>query len=392
MNPNPTHLQDAATQSPAEAPDGALDLICTALRNGPADKEKPWQRTSASAFLKLAEAHGVGPLLHRALRSSGAAGDWADEIRGALAESGQREAACEATRVEEIRRVLAALDAERVAPVMLESTALAYSVYPEPQLRPRESTHMLVRRAAVADVARILAELGYRRHHPPPGARVLHQDTYLRQDGPEPAHAVKLRWAIGNHPPLAGGFDCADIRRRAVAIEALSPCAMAPCHEDALLLACVRRCARARGAKLIGLYDIHLLVERMTPVEFERFARAALDMHMGQISRDAIAEARRRFHTALPSGGLEDHFAAEILEREARARLRISPRHRLRIFLAELGGLGRLREKLSSARGDDIPPPADTAEACSAKASPWLPALHLRRGLKGIGALLKRSQ
>lgn len=317
--------------------------------------------------------------------------DWPDEIREALAESARREKAREASRVGEIRRVLAALDADRVVPVLLGDAALAYSVYPEPQLRTRENTDLLVRRAAVADIVRILGEIGYRRHRRAPEQRVLHQDTYVREEDSGDTHILDLHWAIDTRPALADGFDYGDIRRRAVAVNALTACAMAACHEDALLLACLRRRARAGNETLIGLYDIHLLVESMTSIDFERFVRSAMDMRMGQASRDAIAEARRRFNTHLPSGELEDHFSAEALADEARARLRLSPARRLRKLLAELGSFDRVREKPALTPGHDVPPTPDAGEEHPAHAGAWLPAFHFRRGLKSITALLKRS-
>jgi hypothetical protein len=391
MNPKPIDSESAPTNGPAGPADAVVGLIAGALRGAPPDTGQLSKRGFADTFLRAVGAHGVGPLLHHALKASRVDDQWPAEIREALAEMAREEAVREAIRVEETRRVVAALNAERLTPLILKGTALAYSVYPRPHLRTREDTDLLASQAAVADVVRVLGELGYRRHERLPGERVLRQDTYLRKDDSGYPHALDLHWAISNRPALAHSLDYADIRRRAVAVEALSPCAMGLCHEDALLHACLHRLAHGDEENLIWLYDIHLLVKSMTVIEFERFVHAAMDKRLGRAARDAIAKAQLRFHTALPSGGLDDHFDPEKLAEEARLGRGLSPGHRLRNLLADVRAIGSVRETLSWIREHAFPPPAYMRERYGANSSAWLPALYIRRGLKGVAALLRRS-
>ncbi len=391
MYTKPTDSQAASTGERAEAPDGAVGTIAAALRGEPVDTKQLTKRGFADTLLEAVDTHGIGPLLHHALKSNGAAGHWPDDIRDALAETARGEAVREALRVEETRRVLAALNAERVVPLVLKGAALAYSVYARPHHRTREDTDLLVRQAAVAEVVRILQELGYRRHDRLPGQRVLRQDTYLRQDDSGFTHALDLHWAISNRPALADTLDYSEIRQRAVAIETLSPCALGLCHEDALLHACLHRLAHGDEENLIWLYDIHLLVKSMTAIEFERFVQTAIDKRLGRAARDAIAKAQLRFHTALPSGELDDHFYPEKLAEEARLGRGLSPGHRFRNLLADIRGLGSLRETLSWMREHAFPPPEYMRERYGASSSAWLPTLYIRRGLKGVASLIKRS-
>lgn len=391
MNSNPTDSPAETEMASDEASEAAVSLIAAALRGEAADA-RPWAgRHKCEELLHIVEDHGVGPLLHHALESSGARDRWPDEIREALAEIARKEAVREAIRVEETRRVLAALDAGRILPLVLKGAALAYSLYPRPHLRTREDTDLLVRQAAVAEVVRILRELGYHRHERLPGQRVLRQDTYLREDESGYTHALDLHWAISNRPALADNLDYAEIRQRAVAIEALSPCAMGLCREDALLHACLHRLAHGDEDNLIWLYDIHLLVESMTAIEFERFVQAALEKRLARASRDAIAKSQLRFHTSLPAGELYDHFYPERLAEEARLGRSLTPGHRFRNFIADIRGLGSVRETLSWVFEHVFPPPAYMRERYGSGSSAWLPTLYLRRGLKGVASLLKRS-
>lgn len=391
MNSNPTDSRAETAETSDDAPEAAVSLIAAALR-GEAANARPWAgRHQKEKFLQIVDDHGVGPLLHHAIESSGAGSDWPDEIREALAETARKEAVREAIRVEETRQVLAALDAGRVMPLVLKGAALAYSLYPRPHLRTREDTDLLVRQSAVAEVVRILRELGYHRHERLPGQRVLRQDTYLREDETGYTHALDLHWAISNRPALADNLDYAEIRQRAVTIESLSPCAMGLCREDALLHACLHRLAHGDDENLIWLYDIHLLVESMTAIEFERFVHTALDKHLGRASRDAVAKAQLRFHTRLPSGELDDHFYPERLAEEARLGRGLTPGHRFRNFIADIRGLGNVRETLAWVFEHVFPPPAYMRERYGSETSAWLPTLYLRRGLKGMASLLKRS-
>ncbi|MDH3412003.1 MAG: nucleotidyltransferase family protein [Gammaproteobacteria bacterium] len=392
MAKNPTIPESPAPKRPAAALDQAVDLIAAALRGGPLDAGGLAKNGRLDGFLETLDAHEVAPLLHHGLKSRGAAETWPDDIRTALAEAFRVEAAREAIRVEETRRVLAALDAEGVVPLVLKGTAFAYTLYPLPHLRPREDTSLLVRQAAVAEGVRILGELGYRRFEPPPGERVLRQDTYLRDDDSGFTHALKLHWAISSVSALADNLDYAELRQRAVAIEALSPCALGLCHEDSLLHACLHRRPRSYEKNLLSLYDVHLLVGSMTPVEFSRFARAALDKRLGIAARDAIAHTQAKFHTELPFGTLDDHFPEAKLAEEARYRSAVTPGwRRLHNLVYDIRGIERLREKLAWAFEHAFPPSAYMRERYGADSSDWLPALYIRRGLKSVAALLRRS-
>ncbi len=391
MSDAPTKSEMPAT---AEVPDGAesvLDLIAAALRGEPVVPGRPKTTEEIDAFLSVVSEHGVGPLLHHALKSSGHGDKWPDEIREPLTHAAREEGVREAIRVEETRRVLAALDAEGVVPLVLKGAALAYSLYPRPHLRTREDTDLLVPHSVVVDVVRIFGELGYQRHDRLPGQRVLRQDTYLRQDDSGYTHALDLHWAISNRPALADTLDYADLRQRAVAVDALSPCAFGLCPEDALLHACLHRLAHGDEENLIWLYDIHLLAESMTAVELERFAQKAFEKRLGRATRDALAKARERFHTALSSRTLDNLFTQEKLDEEARLGQRLTPGHRFRNLMADIRGLGSVRETTAWLFEHVFPPPEYMRERYGADSPGWLPVLYFRRGLRGVAALLKRS-
>ncbi|MFI5208200.1 MAG: nucleotidyltransferase family protein, partial [Gemmatimonadales bacterium] len=69
--------------------------------------------------------------------------------------------AVELLRGREITRVLGALQARGIESILLKGTALAYSVYVAPALRPREDTDLLIRAGDAEAVRRVMKNLGY---------------------------------------------------------------------------------------------------------------------------------------------------------------------------------------------------------------------------------------
>lgn len=76
MYTKPTDSQAASTGERAEAPDGAVGTIAAALRGEPVDTKQLTKRGFADTLLEAVDTHGIGPLLHHALKSNGAAGHW----------------------------------------------------------------------------------------------------------------------------------------------------------------------------------------------------------------------------------------------------------------------------------------------------------------------------
>ena len=80
---------------------------------------------------------------------------------------------------------------------------------------------------------------------------------------------------------------------------ASAPHALAPSHGDALLLACMHRVAHHHdNERLIWLYDIHLLRERMSRDEHAAFWRLAAERRVVTICERSIALAEEWFARA----------------------------------------------------------------------------------------------
>ena len=119
-------------------------LICRILRGEaspwPADGGAPFEQR----FLEAWRAQGLGPLVHHCLPITAFWNDWPAACASRLIREARMQAAADMLRERELVAVLAALADAGVATLLLKGAALAYSHYPEPALRTRCDTDVLV--------------------------------------------------------------------------------------------------------------------------------------------------------------------------------------------------------------------------------------------------------
>src|SRR6266550_3749249 len=105
-----------------------------------------WPADATADEVRAIDAHGMLPLVYR----------WSGNP--ALRDGALRAAALEALRLENVREVVAALDGRAV---LTKGTALAYSIYPAPELRPRNDVDLLIDEHDLEAVRAAFALLGF---------------------------------------------------------------------------------------------------------------------------------------------------------------------------------------------------------------------------------------
>lgn len=110
------------------------------------------------AIVGLAVAHGVGPLLGRALAECGCA---PGEVRERLAAERRAVALANLRKHGELRRIVPALAAEGIDLIPLKGLQLAEAVYGDMSLRPMSDMDLLVRRGDVGRALAVLRRQGY---------------------------------------------------------------------------------------------------------------------------------------------------------------------------------------------------------------------------------------
>ena len=371
--------------------------LCAALRGEAVDL--PFSgRCELEAQLRASVAyHGIGPLLSQKLARTDSRWPGALEFLCA-ARPDKREAAIELLRRHELERVLTALAGSGVCVLLLKGAALAYSLYPSPTLRPRMDTDLLVRETQRATAEQILVDLGYSKPNAISGRLVRYQCGYARRDRFGIDHLLDLHWRISNTQLFSRALDFEELWQRSLGVADLGKHARRLGSAHALLHACMHRAHHMnspihmgdtppmQGDRLIWLYDIHLLLESMSPEERLDFAGLAADRGMRAVCRDGLLRAGRCFGTQLEEGvllALQNTGTAEPSEACLRS-------GHMRYLLNELRALPGWRDRAQFLREHLFPPPRYMLAKYAVANRAWLPMLYLQRGIHGARKMLQR--
>ncbi|MEA2572302.1 MAG: hypothetical protein QOI24_4303 [Acidobacteriota bacterium] len=319
------------------------------------------------------EEHGVAPLAFAA--SS------APQLRGAA----MRASVIEPLRLTELRRVLAGL---RVQPLILKGTALAYSRYERPDLRPRADCDLLIAESDRAVVAESLAALGYEQAIDSGDELALRQASFSRVDPFGITHVLDVHWAITNTPVFATALTYDELTQRAVSLPRISANARGLCEADALLLACIHRIAHHHESeRLIWLVDVDRLRQRMTSDQHREFWHRAAERRIVATCETMIALADEWLERT-PHDRANDWLPSH----EQHDERRFPDRHQRRaaVLVANVAALPTWRQRAQRLRQLAFPPPAFMFESFSTHSRAALPWLYVWRGLRGMARLFRR--
>ncbi len=369
------------------------EILCAIVRGERVSWPTSVEPEDQACFLAACEAHGVAPLVYQQLHQTPTWGDWPANIRDALAHLSRVETVVDLLREQEVVRVLHASATQGVQLLLMKGTPLAYTHYASPCLRPRCDTDLLIQPNAIATMQQALTELGYTRLNGVSGKFIAHQCAYVKEDRYGVRHAYDVHWKISNSPPFSDLLSFEELVHQALPVPALGDHAYALAPVQALLLACLHRVAHHHNSeRLIWLYDIHLLVSRMTFEERTAFIRLAADRRLQAVCGRGLQLAQHCFATPLAENFIAalyppDGLAAE----EATAHfLKPNPR-RLHILLAELQTLSGWKNKIRLLMEHLLPPPAYLLNRYATTNRALLPVLYFHRVLRGVRKLWRHA-
>ena len=371
------------------------ELICAALRGEKPSWPLPEDSKTVALFLDRCTHHGVQVLLHA--RAAGLR--WPPAALAALRQQAMAWALWEEHHRHMLEAALEALASRNVRPVVFKGSALAYSVYPEPYLRPRADTDLLIAAKDRWQAAAALESLGFARSGTVDCEYISYESGFTRREAGL-TQMIDLHWRIHYSQMQAHRFPYQTLRDQARPLPRLSRNAMGASPVHAVLLNCVHRANDMRvpqwsggqasfGAdRLIWIYDVHLLVEQMTPRELEDLARTALAAGVRTLVKDPIALAVRHFNTRLPDSLLRSLDAPGESDSVARYQSQSALRQRWADFSA-VDGVGA---KAAYLLEHIVPPPAymrDRYPGCDQTPMARLRARRLLEGLRRWRSLAK---
>jgi hypothetical protein len=291
-------------------PDDELvdSMLCAAIRGD----SPPWPGLGGATLetlLRRSEYHGVSALLN--LRLSHLENCPAD-LRKAIHKRAIARAAWELRHQHILTRVHDALADICAQPVVIKGTALAYTLYPDPMLRARGDTDIIIPLTERSRVQDVLSMLGFRHETGVSGEFISYQASYTFATADTGTHNIDLHWRINNSELLSRLFSYDEVLENAIRLPKLCPHALGLSQVHGLLLACMHRATHRQtpyytdgvayysADRLIWLYDIHLLAESLSSSQWRDFVRVAEEKQLCATCLDGIERARSRFHTRCP--------------------------------------------------------------------------------------------
>ena len=331
------------------------ELAAVLLRGEAADWPSDGARAEPERFLRMAAVHGVSSLLAYQLRRTHRWHQWPVSITARLHQAVRVDVALEVVRRVELERVVLAMSGAGVRPLLMKGAALAYLHYPEPSLRPRYDTDLLVHPDDRDAVAETMRELGYRRAAQTSGDFVMPQANFEMRDRFGTCHVCDVHWKIATPQPFANLLPIDALRIRAVEVPTLGTWARALGNLDALLLACIHRVAHHdESTRLLWLYDIHLIASGLDRQAFARFTALATATGMRAICARGLGLARARFHTTIPEEAMAA-LAAPGAPEPAEMFLR-SDRRKIDVLISDLRLVGSWSARRALLRQHLFPP------------------------------------
>jgi hypothetical protein len=349
-----------------------IEVLAAALRG-----EVPAGIPLSDALVDAAEGHGVAALLAGTAMAQSAAPGVASRLN-AIVSGG---AALAVVRDRELRRVLAALDAGGVSPILIKGAHLAHTIFSAPALRPREDTDLVIAEAERGTTTALLEQASYGRKVHVRGALILGQWHFQRVDELGVLHVLDVHWRLAAPLVVRRVLPVAVLRASRVPLPALGPHAWAPAPPHALAVACVHLVAHHRGAPvLLWFYEIARLAVRLDARETAMFLETAAAAGISAICAAALHMAQGYF----PSAGLAALAAlaraAGASTREPSAALLDVERPIDHLWL-DVRAADGWRERMTLLR-EHLYPDAEYMRATSAKTGS-LPLAYVRRAVHG---------
>ncbi len=334
-------------------------------------------------FLRITRDHGIQPLIQS---RAAALPDIPRPVLASLREQAILEATWDSIRTEALGEVVQHAEREGIPLLVVKGSALAWSHYASPELRPRADQDLLLREEDLRRLEDFLSAHRWEESLSIDTEDIFSQTTWVtRRSGFR--LAFDLHWRMSNLKPVARMFDLDSLLERSREVTAGGFRFRAPSSPDALLIATTHRVAHHPGAdRVIWLYDIHLLFESLSQAEEDELWRRAVKAEATSILVDGLAAARRWFGTR------ESRLEMQPDPSEPTAVLLQGARRGVHDAMLSLRWAGGWRMRVRWLFRQFFPPPRYMMERYGAGSAIGLPLLYLRRIVIGISRLLRTPE
>lgn len=252
-------------------------------------------------LLRLADGHGLRPLLSRHLGRGGVA-NVPDVMAARLRGDFRKTSALSILLTGELLRLIAAMRDGGIEAVPFKGPALAVSLYGHVALRQFCDLDILVRARDVWRASEVIEAQGFAPddHIPDRQRAACIRHDYVRMFRRDEGRTlVELHWGIARRS-FAVPFDADTIWPRLEPMTLQGTTVPQPCAEDLLLMLCVHA-SRHAWDKLEGIASLAALLRARERLDWDRVRRTARDMHCQRMLAFGLLLARGLFDAPVPA-------------------------------------------------------------------------------------------
>lgn len=289
----------------------------------------------------------------------------------------------------ELAKLFSALNAANIKSVLIKGSALAYSIYPTPWLRPRSDSDVLIAASDRAQVDDICGQLGYQKLFAIQGKYVSYQSTYGRALAGGSTINIDLHWHINNRQMFSNTLPVDELVQNGQPLKhfyktPLNGTVTIPSRIDSILIASVHRAGHHnKEERIVWLYDIHLLANSLSENEWQQLCHKASTKQISAITLDALNACQTLLGTEVSNTVLQqlgqssekDEPSAIFLNREL---------PEWRYFWADLKSMPSLGSKFGFIRESSIPSPEYVRLKMNTSWASWGYLKRFYRGIKRI--------
>lgn len=192
-----------------------------------------------------------------------------------------------------IQKLFRLLAQEKIKAVLFKGAANAYLIYPKPILRQHADIDILINQNDHTAVVMILAQIGFETDSIQPSQFGPYQSTATLKHKEKPDVLIDLHWKINNRLLLADTLSVDEAATNSLQIQEYGEQASGLNYHHALLAACIHEAGSLpiEREKLIGLYDVILLLRRLGQDGLESLLAQAKQKQISLICLDYINKA-----------------------------------------------------------------------------------------------------
>jgi hypothetical protein len=328
---------------------------------------------------------------------------WPPGVIAALRQQAVAQAMWELRHRIVLTQLVRALRRSRISPLILKGTAVAYDLYPNPALRSRGDTDLLISWSDVEPARNVMRQMGYvsereKLGRAPPSQ--LQESWTLRiSDGG--LHQMDLHWDILNSWALKDLLSCDEAQANPLFLPNLCEGALTPGRVLTLIHACLHRAQHVfapyivdgilyfGGDRLIWLYDIDLLARTLSSEQWDEVCEVAVKKGVAGLCLDGLDAAAAQLGTRYPT---KVRTRISSAKRQTRAGRYLESTLVARAW-QDWRALPGLDMKLADMFWRLFPPATFMRAKYPDIADRWLPLLYARRNLAFVrGARRSKSR